>query len=331
METSKELLGERQKELKVYSETTYDPESNLYFVSKVEGELRTKGPLNVGFQITRRCNLKCIYCSEPPNLPELEFSEIVKGLENLRNASVLKINLTGGEALLRRDLKDIVQKSRDLGFCVAIDSNATLVTDELADFLIGKLVYFESTIDGTPETHNRVRGRYNDVIRGVQKIVERNIPTYLAMVLLGKSTEDIRYVLRAGHELGVRHIKFLTPIPKNRGVDLPKEYLDNPYLDEIWEEICRYKEQEGLTPSISLTDWKRIGRGSVILVNSDGNMVGSPSIGEENCVTPMGNILEEPVVEMWKKYPHRDNHIRKYTGGTMYYENTFLTKNDTNE
>jgi MoaA/NifB/PqqE/SkfB family radical SAM enzyme len=315
------MSQKRQQTGLVNLRPTYDPEKNLYYVSTIDGEFQTKGPLNVGFQITRRCNLKCIYCSESPNLPDLDFPQIVKSLENLKDAGVLKINLTGGEALLRRDLKDIVQKSVDLGFYVAIDSNAVLVTDDLADFLKGKITYFESTIDGTPETHNRVRGRYDDVISGIQKIVDRNIPTYLAMVVLGRSIEDVKHVLKTGHELGVKYIKFLTPIPKNRGKSLPKEYLENPYLDEIWEEICQYKKKEGLTPSISLADWKKIGRGSVILINSDGEMVGSPSIGEPECVTPMGNILKQSVKDMWRNYPHKDNHIKKYIGDTMYYEN----------
>jgi MoaA/NifB/PqqE/SkfB family radical SAM enzyme len=314
------------KSRKVYSRVSYDPESNLYYVSKVNGKFLTKGPLNVGFQITRRCNLKCIYCSESAYLPELKLSQIVKALKNLRNAGVLKINLTGGEALLRRDFKEIVERAKDLGFYVAIDSNATLVTDEIADFLAGKIVYFESTIDGTPETHNRVRGKYDEVVSGIQKIVKRNIPTYLAMVLLGRSIEDAKYVLKKGDELGVKHVKYLTPAPKNRGKNLPEEYLNNPYLEEIWEEVCRYKKQERLAPSISLADWKRIGRGSVILVNSDGEMVGSPSIGEENCVTPMGNILEESVEEMWERYPFKNNHIRKYIGETMIYEENFIKK-----
>lgn len=312
------MNGPNQKE--IYSATSYDPETNLYQVSKIDGQYRTRGPLNVGFQITRKCNLKCIYCSELPNLPDLEFSQIEKGLKNLRDAGVLKINLTGGEALLRKDIREIIDTCKDLGFYVAIDSNATLVTDELADFLADKLVYFESTIDGTPETHNRVRGRYDDVLKGIKKITERNIPTYLAMVLLGKSIEDMKHVLKVGHELGIKYVKFLTPIPKGRGKTLKSEYLDNPFLNDMWKEICQYRKQEGLSPAISLADWKKIGRGSVILINSDGDMVGSPSIGEENCVTPMANILQKPVDEMWKTFPHKDNHIRKYVGDTMFYE-----------
>jgi hypothetical protein len=66
-----------------------------------------------------------------------------------------------------------------------------------------------------------------------------------------------------------------------------------------------------------MVDWRRVGKGSVILVNSDGEMVGSPSIGEKDCVTPLGNVLERSVEDMWEVYPYKNNHIRKYTGETV--------------
>ncbi|MFA5303112.1 MAG: radical SAM protein [Candidatus Nanoarchaeia archaeon] len=297
-----------------YSNIGYNPKENLYIVDDI---LKTRGPLNVGFQITRKCNLKCIYCSEASNLPDLSYEQIKKGLINLRDAKVLKVNITGGEALCRKDFVDIVDLSKDLGFHVAIDSNATLVSDEIADSLSGKLIYFESTIDGTPKTHNRVRGRYDDVIKGIKKIAERKIPLYLAMVLLGKSLDDAKHVLKMGHELGAKYVKYLTPIPKARGKELPDEYLNNIFLEDIWQNVCEFKEKEGLSPLISLADWSKIGKGSVILVNSNGEMVGSPSIGEPGCVTPLGNILKESVENLWKNYPYKINHVNKYTGKTM--------------
>lgn len=301
----------------VVSRIGYDPEKNLYFVSKIDGKFRTSGPLNVGFQVTRRCNLRCIYCSETPGLPDLRFSEIERGLKNLRGAGVLKVNITGGEALLRPDLRDIIDKSKELGFYVAIDSNATLVNEDLADFLTGKLVYFEATIDGTPKMHEKVRGRYDDVIRGIKTIANKGIPLYIAMVLIGKSEQDMQHVLMVADRFGAKCVKYITPIPKARGLELAGAYVFNPYLREMWDNICKFKEEKGLKPAISMADWARIGNGSVILVNSDGMMVGSPSVGESNCITPLGNILEDSVEDLWVRYPHKLNHIRKYTGETM--------------
>ena len=301
-----------------YSKASYAPEDNLYQVSPVQGELRTKGPLNVGFQVTRSCNLKCVYCSEPPNLPDMNLQQIAYAFKNLKKAGVLKINLTGGEALLRKDLREIVDLSNNMGFHTAVDSNATLVTDEIADFLSGRLVYFETTIDGSPETHNKVRGKYNEVLRGATKIAAMDIPLYVAIMVLGKSIEDLKHALVVANELGASKVKFLSPIPKGRGKELPNEILNNDSLLELWGQLCEYVGKTDIKPQITLADWKKIGQGSVIIVNSDGSVVGGPSHSEENCVTHLGNILEESVADMWKRYPHKLNHIRKYTGETLY-------------
>jgi len=65
-----------QEIIKEYSKVRYDPKNNLFYVTKINGEYITKGPLNVGFQVTRKCNLKCIYCSESPPLKDMSLNEI---------------------------------------------------------------------------------------------------------------------------------------------------------------------------------------------------------------------------------------------------------------
>ena len=309
-----------QEIIKEYSKVRYDPKNNLFYVTKINGEYITKGPLNVGFQVTRKCNLKCIYCSESPPLKDMGLNEISIAFKNLKLAGVKLIKLTGGEALMRRNIKEIIECAKSFGFYVAMDSNATLITDEMAEFLASKLVYLESTIDGRQETHNKVRGKYNEVIAGIKRVAERGLPVYIAMVLLGDSLEDAKHVLNVAHTLNARFVKFLTPIPKARGKTLPSDYLDNPRLEKIWKELCKYKRDNKLKPTITLSDWKRIGRVSIILIHPDGMAIGSPSIGEEACITPLGNVLTQPMTELWKGYPHKLNHILKYTFETMLIE-----------
>jgi MoaA/NifB/PqqE/SkfB family radical SAM enzyme len=289
---------------------TYDARINDYDYD--DATSLNIAPLNVGYQITRRCNLKCVYCSESTYIPDPSFDDIKKGLINLKDSGVVKVNLTGGEPLLRKDIIDIVDIANDLGLKVAIDSNATLMTDTLADKLKDKIVYYEATIDGLPETHEMIRGRYNDVLRGIEKIVEHDIPLYLTMVIIGNRLEDAKHVLSIGHELGAMHVKYLLPIPKARGKNLLPEYLDNPYIKDICAGLATYKTINKLTPSISLTDWKMIGDGAVILINADHMMVGSPVMTSSECIHPLGNILTNPVNELWKEYPYKNNHVKKY-------------------
>ena len=71
-------------------------------------------PLLATWNITYRCNLQCKYCGVIRNysrIEKLNSASIFNIAEKLTDAGVKFINFTGGEPLLREDLKDIV------GFC----------------------------------------------------------------------------------------------------------------------------------------------------------------------------------------------------------------------
>jgi len=301
-----------------YSRIRYDPEENVFEVTRIDGRYRTVGPLNVGFQITRRCNLQCVYCCESFPIGEMSLSQAKQTLDALVRAGTKLVQITGGEPLLRDDVCEIISYARELGLYVAMDTNATLVTDDIADFLARSLVYLESTVDGTPMTHNRVRGQFENVVRGIRKVRERGLPVYIVTVLLGNALNDVKYVAELSDDLGAKILKIVTPIPKGRGAKLPGEYLNNQHLWEIWEEICEFKRERDLRVKLILSDWGKVGPGSVILIHPNGDIVGSPSIGEFGCITPLGNIFEQDLREMWRRYPYAINHILRYTGETLY-------------
>src|ERR1035438_10088898 len=62
-------------------------------------------PLSVILQVTKRCDFGCVFCSETLHMsdPTLAQLDTIRG--NL--AGVLRVFLSGGEPLLRRDLPEI--------------------------------------------------------------------------------------------------------------------------------------------------------------------------------------------------------------------------------
>src|SRR4026208_1189859 len=71
---------------------------------------------NLRLSVTDRCNLRCSYCMPEPEyvwLPRediLQFEEIETLVDVFTALGVDKVRLTGGEALLRRDLSDLIRK-----------------------------------------------------------------------------------------------------------------------------------------------------------------------------------------------------------------------------
>ena len=118
----------------------------------------------VVWNMTRRCNLKCIHCysnSADIEYPdELTTEEGKKLIDDLAAFGSPVILFSGGEPLIRKDLLELAQYATDKGMRAVISTNGTLITKEIAAKLqkIG-LSYVGVSLDGLAKTHDRFRGK----------------------------------------------------------------------------------------------------------------------------------------------------------------------------
>ncbi|NWG36689.1 radical SAM protein [Nitrososphaera sp.] len=281
------------------------------FVRKGDADLKLDLPVSVTLQITRRCNLECIYCSEDLQLREYDTDTVKRMVDNLSGVS--RIIVSGGEPTLRRDLVEILKYIKDKGFpTIAVATNATVITKSLAKELSSVLSYADVTIDGTPEIHNKIRGQFDKVYTGIRNLVEAGVDVSLVNVLLSDNKSDLVDVCQMADNLGVRKLKILSPIRKGRGADILSHGLSSEELSETYEMLKLVKRERGWKVKITLTDWERVREGHAILIHPDGDIVASPVPSEATCIKKFGNILTEHITEAWKQYPYVQNHIRKY-------------------
>ncbi len=83
-------------------------------------------PLSGQWEITCRCNLRCVMCyTDPFNTPEqirqeLSYEEIVRILDEIHKEGCLEITFTGGEPFARRDFLHIYTYAKSKGFLLTI-------------------------------------------------------------------------------------------------------------------------------------------------------------------------------------------------------------------
>ncbi|MET0593604.1 MAG: pyrroloquinoline quinone biosynthesis protein PqqE, partial [Polyangiaceae bacterium] len=74
-------------------------------------------PYTLVAELTYRCPLQCVYCSNPVDLErhrqELGTDSWVRIVREAEELGVVQLNLTGGEPLLRDDLESIVRAARE--------------------------------------------------------------------------------------------------------------------------------------------------------------------------------------------------------------------------
>ena len=120
--------------------------------------------------ITNRCNFDCIYCFrnlDAKNVPITRIEEICQYILNYcvaENVDYIMIQFWGGEPLLAMDnirlVCDFFSKT-ELHVGYDIETNGSLITDEIAKELYENKVHVGISIDGNEMLHNRQR-RYYD-------------------------------------------------------------------------------------------------------------------------------------------------------------------------
>jgi radical SAM protein with 4Fe4S-binding SPASM domain len=121
------------------------------------------GKPEVVWNITRRCNLRCLHCysdSEPRGYDgELDFQECKVVIDDLVRFGVVRVLLSGGEPLTHPDFFAIARYATERGLELALLTNGTLVHRAAAYSL--KAIGFscvEISLDGIGATHDAFRG-----------------------------------------------------------------------------------------------------------------------------------------------------------------------------
>jgi uncharacterized protein len=186
-------------------------------------------------KIVERCNLNCSYCymynhldqsyrDRPTCMSEEIFASVVSRLEQYRekHPDVRRVQITfhGGEPMLMKP--EVFRRFAEMSVVrlgqavsLAMQTNATLVTDEWIGVLKEYSVRVGVSLDGPAHIHDSMRvyhsgrGSYNDTVTGLRKFQQANIyPGVLCVVNPTFSGEEIYQHFRS---LGIRRINFLMP------------------------------------------------------------------------------------------------------------------------
>lgn len=155
-------------------------------------------------ELTERCNNNCIHCyiNQPEKdidikKRELSTERIKELLKEAADLGCLKVRFTGGEPLLREDFEDIYVFARRLGLKVIIFTNATLITLHLVELFaeIPPLEKIEVTVYGmnkdSYEKATRNPGSFEAAFRGIDLLLERNIPFIVKYAILPSNINEI--------------------------------------------------------------------------------------------------------------------------------------------
>lgn len=174
-----------------------------------------KAPINGSIELLPLCNMNCDMCYVRLNREEMErkgrlrtADEWLKIGQQMKEAGVLFLLLTGGEPLLFPDFKRMYLEMRRMGFILTINTNGTLIDEEWAAFF-GEYPprRVNITLYGADEENYKrlchYPGGFQKTVQGVQLLRDHGINVKISFSVTKAVRQSMGKVFFIGEELKV--------------------------------------------------------------------------------------------------------------------------------
>lgn len=223
---------------------------------------QASGPVVI-WNLIRRCNLTCKHCyalsADHDYAGELSREEVFTVMDDLKAYRVPVLILSGGEPLLRPDIFEIAERSRDMGFYTGLSTNGTLIDEPMADRIAAMgFDYVGISLDGLRETHDKFRrldGAFDRSLAAVHLLRARGVKVGLRFTMTALNAHDLPALLDLMRTEQVdkfyfSHLNYAGRGNIHRGKDAQhlatREALDLLF-DRAWEAAQKGLDEEYVT------------------------------------------------------------------------------------
>ena len=171
--------------------------------------LKLNIPLSVQVDLTYRCNERCVHCYlDHDDHGEMTTAEIKHLFDQMAEAGVFILTLSGGEIFLRKDFFELLEHARRLMFCVKLKTNAVLIREgeaaRLRDLAVDSIQI--SIYSHRPEVHDAITlipGSFKRSVDAIRFLKTQGLKVTIANVLMTQNMQDYPGVRALAAELGV--------------------------------------------------------------------------------------------------------------------------------
>jgi len=212
---------------------------------RVRDDYKTATPVHVVWEITLACNLKCSHCGSRAGKVrpgELTTEQCFGVIDSLKRLGTREITIIGGEAFLRKDWLEIIERISQSGIECSMQSGAYNLNEErIIDAKKAGIRNIGVSIDGLPETHNKIRGRrdsFEHVIHCLQLLKKHNIPSSVNTVITKTNKNELNELLDVLIENGVKNWQIQLAVAMGNAVDNSEELILQPYeLNDFYDNL----------------------------------------------------------------------------------------------
>ncbi len=191
-------------------------------------------PRLIFWELTKGCNLRCIHCrasatelSSPDDLSTESAKAIIDQIAEVSNPILV---LSGGEPLFRKDIFELAQYGTKKGLRVALATNGTLVTKEVARKIAASGVKrIAISLDGadapTHDTFRGIPGAFDAALIGFRNLKELGLSVQINTTIARHNAHQLPNVLDLARSIGADALHTFLLVPVGCGVDIAAEQI----------------------------------------------------------------------------------------------------------
>jgi len=220
-------------------------------------------PYHAQWLLTRRCNYRCRSCTiwhEPQKFDEVTADEVKKGLDVFRKLGVIEVVFSGGNPLLRDDIKEIIDYASRY-FITTVYDNGSLAAERIdalrnADFVAISL----DTLDKKKLDYIKgVRGAWERAMKTIKTLHDERISVVVSPTISQINQHEIvsftKHFINKG--IPVLYCLYSYDYPMKDGLFSIGEkinefdFVDRATLAKVCGELIELKRKQ---PGVFITD-----------------------------------------------------------------------------
>jgi len=195
-----------------------------------------RSPLSLIAEVTHRCPLHCLYCSNPLEMQraeaELTTEDWTRVFKQAAEMGFLHLHLTGGEPLARRDLPELIRAGREAGLYVNMITSGVGMTEErLAGLVEAGLEHLQLSFQDIEEASaNHIAGTRAHAIKLALVPVLKRYPLAFTinLVVHRMNLDHLEEFIALAEDLHpdrleIAHVQYYGWALKNRALLMPTE------------------------------------------------------------------------------------------------------------
>ena len=182
-------------------------------------------PLVCVWELTLRCQARCIHCGSDAGSPrgkELSTGEGLKLVGELAALGCQSVTLSGGEPLLRPDWPTLARSIREAGMGLEMISNGLAATEQAGRIVGCGFSAVTFSVDGAGEAHDHLRGvpgGLDRLLQGAATLTRRGVRVAAVTQVNRANLADLERIheLLVGHGFAGWQIQLTMPLGRARG------------------------------------------------------------------------------------------------------------------